>query len=837
VTHNGPLPLDTSTRGAFKVAYSATDSDGNAVSKQGMILVGDWIVANGYAITANDFTKRVGQVAGTADEAIGYAQAYAIDVRQQVGGQDNPSFGAHVAVTVSALGGYSPAVGDYGITYAVAAEPAASVARKATVVAGNAPVLTVPGVKRIDRGQLFDDSTTSPSYMSGVSASDAEDGSLTSAVTHDLTVAPAVDGAYTVVYGVTDSDRNHVNKAGIVLVGPWTVGTSYAVRAYDFSKTIGLVAGTDAEMISSAKAEAVCIDPNSPNYGKAGTVTVADGGGYPSRTVGSFGITFGVAEDSAAQRQITATVGRGGMPALTAPAYRQVNAGATFGEEQYMSGVSAKDAEEGDITSDVEHDKNAVNTAAEGYYAVNYWVTDRDGNTARATTIVFVGPWTVKNGYAIRAYSFAKRVGQVTGTQSEMSSSARAQAVCVIPGNAGYGRAVAVSVTDDGGYPVRRVGSYRITFGVSADLGVTRTVTATVTGGSLPTLNVPATRRVAIGSGFSYMQGVSASDADDGSLTAKVTYTQTVNTGSAGSYRVTYTVTDSDGNTVQKHGVVLVGAGWVVKGGYAIYAKDFARKLSQIAGTRSEATLLAGASAVWIADQSSTEFGKYVPVTITKTGGYKKAAGSYRITFAVSAARSVTKTILASISDDTRKPSKITVVNRPPAITVNQPPAVQPPVTINNTAPAPEPAVINVSPATSPAVVLQYPTSASITEQNTPKSPEPEEKAEWHLIDLLLAIAAMALGFHLMALALRRKDDEELQSTVRGKQIRLWGVLGVALGILSIVVLLLTQKFEGTQELVDVWAILFAAIFGVELLAAIGTGGKKRDEWDEEKEA
>jgi hypothetical protein len=821
------------------VAYSATDSDGNAVSKQGMILVGDWIVANGYAITANDFTKRVGQVTGTADEAIGYAQAYAIDVRPQVGGQDNPNFGAPVAVTVSALGGYSPAPDDYDITYAVAAEPATSVTKKATVVAGNAPLLTVPGVKRIDRGQLFDDNATNPSYMSGVGASDIEDGNIVNKVSHDYTVASAVDGAYTVVYEVSDSDFNRVTKAGIVLVGPWTVGASYAVRAYDFSKTLGQVTGTDAEMISSAKAEAICINPNSPNYGKAGTVTVVDGGGYPSQTVGSFGITFGVAEDSAAQKQITATVGTGGMPALTVPAYKQVNAGAAFGEAQYMSGVSAKDAEEGDITSDVEHDKNAVNTAVEGYYAVNYWVTDRDGNTARATTIVFVGPWTVKNGYAIRAYSFTKRVGQVTGTQSEMASSARAQAVCVELGNPSYGRAVAVSVTNDGNYPVRRVGSYSITFGVSADLGVTRTVTATVTGGSLPTLNVPATRRVAIGSGFSYMQGVSASDADDGSLTVKVTYAQTVNTGSAGSYRVTYTVTDSDGNTVQKHGVALVGAGWVVKGGYAIYAKDFARKLSQIAGTRSEATLLAYASAVWVADQSNTEFGKYVSVTITKAGGYKKAAGSYDITFAVSAARSVAKAIRASISDDTQKPDNITVVNKPPSITINQPPAAQPAVTINNTTPTPEPAVINVAPATSPDIVLQYPTPAgtSITEQETPKSPEPKEKAEWHLIDLLLAIAAMALGFRLMAQALRRRDDEELQDTGRGKQIRLWGVLGVALGIMSIVVLLFTQKFEGTQELADVWAILFAAIFGVELLAAVGTGGKKPDEWDEEKEA
>ncbi|MDR0596605.1 MAG: DUF5011 domain-containing protein, partial [Clostridiales Family XIII bacterium] len=828
VTHNGPLPLDTSTRGAFKVTYSATDSDSNAVSKQSMILVGDWIVSNGYAITANDFTKRVGQVTGTANEAMGYAQADAIDVRLTVGGQNNPNFGAHVAVTVLAMGGYASAVGDYDITYAVAAEPATSVTKKATVVTGNAPVLNVPGVKKIDKGQFFDADSTNPSYMSGVSASDVEDGDITSSITYGNVVASAVDGAYTVVYEVSDSDRNLVTKPGIVLVGPWIMGTTYAVRAYDFAKTLGQVTGTDAEMISSARAEAICIDQSSPSYGAAGTVTIVDDGGYPSKALGSFDITFGVAEDSAAQKQITATVGTGDMPMLTVPAFKQVNAGTQFGEAQYMNGVSASDKEDGDITVDIKHDTNAVNTAVEGYYAVNYWVTDSDGNTATAQTIVLVGPWAVKNGYAIRAYSFAKRIGQVLGTQSDMVSSAKVQAVCVTLGNPNYGKAVAVSVTNDGNYPIRRVGSYQITFGVSADLGATKTVTATVTGGNVPTLNVPVTRRVALGSGFSYMQGVSASDAEDGNMTSKVTYSQTVNTGSAGSYRVTYNVTDSDGNTVQKHGVVLVGSGWVIKGGYALYAKDFARKLSQIAGTKSEAMLLSGASAVWIADQSSTAFGKYVSVTVTNTGGYKKAAGSYKITFAVSAARSVKKTIKASISDDTRKAGNVTV--NPPRVIVNPPPTQ--PVTINNTTPTPEPAVINVEPAPSPDVIVQYPTDTAITERDIPKTDEPDDKGEWHLVDLILAIASMILGFCLMAFALRRKDDEDLQNTQRGKQIRMWGVLGVALGILSLVVLLLTQQFVGAQQLIDVWAILFAAIFGVELLAVIGTSSKKRDEWD-----
>jgi hypothetical protein len=520
------------------------------------------------------------------------------------------------------------------------------------------------------------------------------------------------------------------------------------------------------------------------------------------------------------------------------PPYKHADVGAAFGEAQYMSGVSATDAADGNITSRVTHN-SPVNTSIEGYYVVTYTVTNSNGNSVRGTTLVFVGKdWVFGPEYAVRAYDFSKRVGAVLGTNSEMISSARAQAVGINPAAADFGRSVAVAVTNDGGYPVRKVGSYHITFAPQAEISTAKTITATVAGGSAPTLTVPKTRRVpASGGSFNYMQGVSANDAEDGTLTSKVIHNSPVNMNMSGAYKVTYNVTDSDGNTTQKSGIVLVGTGWVVSGGYALYAEDFARKLSAVTGTSSEATRLAKAMAVYVSDASSTNFGRYVPTKITNLGGYKKAKGSYHITFAITEKTSVTKTIKATISDDTPRAPVTNVTNRTtnnntttrttqaPAPSVT--PAPAPNLTVNQPdIQMPEPIVVTV-----PAV------AETIPEAPTPENPlVPEVPTFWSLINVLLVVASLILGFYLMIVAMRRKEeDDDAQTVHQSKQIRMWGQLGVILGIASVIVLLLTQHFDKPMQLIDTWAILFATIFGVELLAAFGVNSKKKEEWEKER--
>jgi hypothetical protein len=532
-----------------------------------------------------------------------------------------------------------------------------------------------------------------------------------------------------------------------------------------------------------------------------------------------------------------------------------------------MSGVSAIDTEDGNITPKVRH-TGTVNTNTEGYYAVGYQVTDSDGNTARGTTIVLVGAWTVNSGYAINAYDFSKRVSQVLGTESEMRGAARVQAVCVEQSDPSFGKAVPVSVTNDGGYPSKQAGIYQISFGVQADLGVTKTIKATVTRGRAPILTVPPVRMSPQYAGFNYMQGVGASDAEDGDITVKVIYSSTVNTNEPGAYRVTYSVTDSDGNSAYKNGLALVGYGWTEKNGYAIYAQDFAKKLSEITGTPSEAMRLAKAQAVWTASPSALDFGKYVPVAIKDAGGYEKKAGDYDIEFTVLSDTSVTKKVRASISDDAKKPPITNVTehntNKNTSTTVTQP---APNVTVNVTSSAaqqPEPQEpaspgIGQIIVTTPEAVLTNPNvqgpneSVSMTVIDAPPRANGVARDSWGLIDLLLAIGSLILGLYLLIAARRKGEDDDdggggypkdygysdggaPRKERRDRQIRMWGQLGMLLGIASVIILLLTQRFDGRFVIADLWAILFALIFGVEVLATIDVNRHKEEEHSEERD-
>jgi hypothetical protein len=233
--------------------------------------------------------------------------------------------------------------------------------------------------------------------------------------------------------------------------------------------------------------------------------------------------------------------------------------------------------------------------------------------------------------------------------------------------------------------------------------------------------------------------------------------------------------------------------------------------------------------AVWVADASSPDFGKYVPITILDRGGYRKAPGNYNIVFAVAESRAVTKTITASISDDTPKTPTVrntttTTTTPAPNVVVNTPEA----------APAPEPVIVEV-PAPEVPEAAPETTATPIEPAETPLA-TPESRGAWHLIDLIFVILTMATGLYLMIYSLRRKDEEDEWATSRGRQIKMWGQLGIVLGIASVIVLLFTQNFTGDMKIIDIWAVLFATILGVEVMALIGVRRDKEQSWEKERD-
>ncbi len=120
---------------------------------------------------------------------------------------------------------------------------------------------------------------------------------------------------------------------------------------------------------------------------------------------------------------------------------------------------------------------------------------------------------------------------------------------------------IQVSGTVDSDTP----GIYTLTYSVSDSVPQTTTVTrvVTVTGAGVavntpPVIYGVTNKTIQVGDSFDPLQGVSASDAEDGNLTSAIVVTGSVNTAMEGTYQLSYSATDSDAATTTADCVITV---------------------------------------------------------------------------------------------------------------------------------------------------------------------------------------------------------------------------------------------------------------------------------------
>lgn len=214
-----------------------------------------------------------------------------------------------------------------------------------------------------------------------------------------------------------------------------------------------------------------------------------------------------------------------------------VKKGASFDP---MAGVTASDAEDGNLTSSVSVTANDVDTSTEGTYHVTYSVTDSDGNTTTKTITVTVSS---NNAPVITAADKTLKKGASFNPMTGVTASDTED------GNVTDKVTVTANDVD-----TSAVGTYHVTYSVTDSDGntTTKTITVTVTSNDAPVI-VASDQTIKKGKAFDVMAGVSASDLEDGDVTGGITVTANdVDTNTVGTYHVTYSVTDSDGNTTTK---------------------------------------------------------------------------------------------------------------------------------------------------------------------------------------------------------------------------------------------------------------------------------------------
>lgn len=205
-----------------------------------------------------------------------------------------------------------------------------------------------------------------------------------------------------------------------------------------------------------------------------------------------------------------------------------------------LEGVSAADTQDGNLTSKIEVISNEVNINTVGEYLVTYKVTDSKNLSVTKTITVKV----IKNeSPVITANDIKIKLGDrkpdllkdVTSTDKE-------------DGN------IKEIVVDESKVNYQKVGKYELTYKAKDSFGneTLKTVTLEIVDNEAPTITANDVS-IMINDSFDPLKGVSAKDDVDGDLTKDIKVIKnTVDTKKAGTYEVTYEVTDKNSHTVTK---------------------------------------------------------------------------------------------------------------------------------------------------------------------------------------------------------------------------------------------------------------------------------------------
>ncbi|WP_249029323.1 glycosyl hydrolase family 18 protein [Tannockella kyphosi] len=258
------------------------------------------------------------------------------------------------------------------------------------------------------------------------------------------------------------------------------------------------------------------------------------------------------------------------VPVFSGTSNRTLDFGTEF---DIFEGVSATDNEDGDLTSQIIA-VGSVDSNTAGTYTIAYTVTDSEGATATASRTITIRDEVVEPE--------VEEPEVEENTAPELSGVADA----IIVDFAGYLDLLAgVSASDKedgdltdsivvtGTVNTAVAGDYVITYTVTDFEGLSASATCVVTvekeeivepeepeveENTAPVIAGVKDETVDYGSDFDTLAGVSASDEEDGDLTDSIKVEGSVDTSKAGDYTLTYSVTDSQGETVSISKTVTV---------------------------------------------------------------------------------------------------------------------------------------------------------------------------------------------------------------------------------------------------------------------------------------
>ena len=286
-----------------------------------------------------------------------------------------------------------------------------------------------------------------------------------------------------------------------------------------------------------------------------------------------------------------------------------------------LEGVSASDVENGNLTNKITYESN-VNPNKEGTYKVTYTVVDNSNFHASKTITVKV---------------ISAEMPIITASDREVKQFEEFDYMDGVSAKAYDGTDLTDSITYEETVDTDVADTYEVTYKVKDSKGkeVSKTIKVTVIPNEKPVINV-SDKEVYLNSEFDPLEGVTAYDAEDGEI-KDIEYKGEVKTDEVGDYKITYTVTDKNGQKTEKTITVKV----IVNQLPVINAYDKTITIN------TEFDPLEGVTAYDVED------GTIKDITVVKNDVKTDTLGKYEVIYEVTDlyGQTVTKTITITVSE------------------------------------------------------------------------------------------------------------------------------------------------------------------------------------------
>ena len=514
VTVTSTGTVNTSTPGTYTITYSATDTSGNNSTATRTVSVIDNIGPTINIIGDNPLILQLNDT--FVDPGATATDDFSVPDNNEIPNEEGEAFepteGGSSNITVFATGTVNTALpGTYTRTYtATDSLNNTSTATRTVVVENNQPpVITINGSNPVNHqvNTVYNDQ--------GATATDALGVNVTISLTG--TVDSSLVGQYTLTYTATDAYGN-------------TSTDSRVVNVLDEIDPVITLLGDNPMNISVNE---TFNDPGATatdNYDQ--TINVITSGSVNTSIIGTYTLTYTATDASGNFDGVTRTVNVLDLEAPIIsligdnPLILQLND--TFNDP----GATVTDNYDG--TSNIVG-VGTVNTSIPGSYTLTYNASDSSGNSNVITRTVQVQ----NNENPIITINGLNPIEHEVNTTYNDSGATAVDAL----GND-------VNVVQSGEIDIKIIGNQTITYTATDSYGNTATSTRTVKviDSTAPIITLAGDNPMNIEI-YTVYQEPGATAVDNYDETVNVTTTGSVNTGIVGDYIVTYSATDSSGNT------------------------------------------------------------------------------------------------------------------------------------------------------------------------------------------------------------------------------------------------------------------------------------------------